>query len=76
MSDIDSITKLAAYYDSAFDDDGIFGRANWYQEGHKLALTAGRINYEARNENNPRKVAKLRRAAELALRAADILRDI
>ena len=76
MADIASITKLANFYDDAFDDDGLFGKPDWYNESHKLALTAGRISYEARSEENPRKVAKLRRASEMVLRAADILRGI
>jgi hypothetical protein len=77
MADISAIIKLADYYDSAFDDDGgIFGRTDWYNEGHKLALMAGKMTYEARNESNPRTIARLRRAAALALKAADVLRGI
>jgi len=74
MNTIDSITKLANEFEAV--SGGLFEGSNWRKEGEKLAMIAGKVAYQAQREKDVMRADSAKRAAMLALRAADILKSL
>jgi hypothetical protein len=72
MSDL---KKLADMFAQKANED-IFGALSYADEGRELSMLAGKLNYKANKETDPRKSIRLSHIARLVLEAADALKKL